>query len=66
MSKVEKTTYAGWDNYPVYSCRDMDDWSEISEWMYKNGCKPFLLSSGSSRYVFQVRENYDWFVLRWS
>ncbi len=64
--KVEKTSYAGWDNYPVYCCSKTDDWYEVSSWMHKNSCEPFLLSSGSNRgYVFQVRENIEWFLLKW-
>ena len=43
-----------------------DDWHEISSWLYKNSCDPFLLSSGGGGYVFQIRKNYDWFLLRWS
>ena len=65
MTKVEKTSYPGWNNHPVYRCMKTDDWHEITSWMYKNGCDHFLLSSGSTGYVFQVRENHDWFLLRW-
>ena len=66
MNKVEKTSYPGWNKFPVYQCRRTDDWHEISSWMYKNGCDPFLLSSGGTGYIFQVRENFSWFALRWS
>ncbi len=65
MSKLYKTTYPGWNQHPVYCCTKTDDWFEISKWMHKNGCDPFLLSSGSNGYVFQVRQRYDWFILRW-
>ena len=66
MNKVEKKSYPGWDKFPVYCCKTTNDWKEVSSWMYENNCDPFLLSSGSTGYVFQVRENYAWFVLRWS
>ena len=65
MKKVQKTSYPGWNQHPVYCCRKTDDWREISSWMYKNDTDPFLLSSGSGGYVFQVRKNYHWFLLRW-
>lgn len=64
--KAVKTSYPGWNQYPVFVCRLTDDWYEISYWMYKNSCEPFLLSSGSGGYVFQVRKNIEWFLLRWS
>lgn len=66
MTKLEKTSYPGWNNHPVYKCMKTDDWREISSWLYKNSCDPFLLSSGGGGYVFQIRKNYDWFLLRWS
>ena len=66
MTKVEKTSYPGWNNFPVYQCKKTDDWHEVSTWMHKNECEPFLLSSGSTGYVFQVRENHFLFALKWS
>lgn len=66
MSTVEKTSYPGWNKYPVYKCNKTDDWYEVSTWMHQNDCDPFLLSSGSTGYVFQVRDNHAYFVLRWS
>lgn len=64
--KVFQITYPGWNQFPVYLCNNKNDWDEISSWMDKNGCDSFLLSSGGFGYVFQVRKNYEWFVLRWS
>lgn len=66
MSQVEKTSYPGWNQYPVYRCKTTADWHEVSTWMRKNSCDHFLLSSGSNGYVFQVRENYFLFLLRWA
>ena len=65
MTKVEKTSYPGWNNHPVYRCARTDDWREVRSWMCGNNCDHFLLSTGSTGYVFQVRNNYDWFLLRW-
>ena len=65
MNKVESTSYPGWNNFPVYQCKRTDDWHEVTTWMHKNKCDSFLLSSGSTGYVFQVRSNHEWFVLRW-
>ena len=63
--KVEKTTYPGWNIHPVYRCDKINDWHEIAAWAFRNSCEPFLLSSGGTGYVFQIRKNYKWFVLRW-
>lgn len=65
MIKVQKTSYPGWNDHPVYSTQ-AGNWQELSSWMHKNDCDPFLLSSGSNGYVFQIRKNYAWFILRWS
>ncbi len=64
--KVEKSSYPGWNKHPVYRCAKTDHWQEVTNWMYSNDCDPFLLSSGSTGYVFQVRANHAWFVLRWA
>lgn len=64
--KVFKSSFPGWNNHPVYQCNKTDHWHEISSWMRKNDCDPFLLSSGSNGYVFQVRKNLEWFLLKWS
>jgi hypothetical protein len=66
MSKVFKSSYPGWNNYPVYQCSKTDDWFEVSSWLRKNDCDHNLLSSGGHGYIFQIRKNYDWFLLRWS
>lgn len=66
MKVVESASYPGWNDFPVYSCKKTDDWHEVTTWMYKNNCDHFLLSSGSSQgYIFQVRKNIEWFMLRW-
>ena len=64
--KVMKSSYPGFNDHPVYTCIKSDDWHEVSGWMRKNECDHFLLSSGSYGYTFQVRKNYEWFLLRWS
>lgn len=64
--KVESFSYPGWDNYPSYLVRSYDDYKEICRWMHKWKVEHFLLSSGGTGYVFQVRKNNEWFVLRWS
>lgn len=67
--KVEKTTYPGWNQHPVfraYTCDKISDAREVLEWAYKNNCDPFHLSTSSTSYVFQIRKNVEWFELRWS
>jgi hypothetical protein len=63
--KVQQSSYPGWNQFPVYQCNKTDDWHEVSSWLHKNECDPFLLSSGSTGYVFQVRKNIEWFMLKW-
>jgi hypothetical protein len=63
--KVEPTNYSGWNNYPTYRVRSFNDFVEISQWMGQNNVENFLLSSGSTGYTFQVKNNHDWFVLKW-
>lgn len=63
--KIKKTTYPGWNCYPVYHCRSYDDYKEVSNWMAENGVKEFLLSSGVGGYVFMVKSNITLFTLRW-
>lgn len=63
--KVMKTTYPGWNQYPVYYCSKTPDWHEVSSWSHQNGCEPMLLSSGIAGYVFQIRKNIEWFILKW-
>lgn len=62
---VERTMYPGWPGYPVYRVTNSKDYREITEWMYKNKVEYFDLSTGSSGYVFQVRNNIEWFALKW-
>ena len=63
--KIESTTYPGWNNYPTYRVSAFQDWLDIIGWMRKNKVEYFLLSSGSTGYTFQVKENNEWFMLRW-
>lgn len=65
MLKVEPTSYPGWNNHPTYLVKSYDDYMEICHWMYRNKVEHFLLSSGSGGYTFQVRENKEWFTLKW-
>lgn len=66
MSVVKTTHYPGWFNHPVYECKNSDDYNIVRAWMYQTNCDPFLLSSGAGGYVFQVRNNHEWFIMRWS
>jgi len=63
--KVEATTYPGWNKHPVFRCRKRDDFDEVVNWMRKNKVESFLLSSGSTGYIFQVTRRHEWFALRW-
>lgn len=64
--QVTRTSYPGWNNYPVYRCNTFDDYNEVLTWMLRNKCKEFLLQSCSTGvHVFQVKSNHAWFVLRW-
>lgn len=64
--KVEKATFHGWDHHPVYRVRNYDDWCTLHTWMEQNECAGDLISSGGRGYIFQVKQNHDWFVLRWA
>ena len=64
--KVERSTYPGWNNFPVYRCNNSDDYHEVLTWMLRNNCKEFLLQTCSTgSHIFQVKSNHEWFVLRW-
>ena len=63
--KVKLTSYPGWGNHPTYHVGTFKDWEEICRWMYQCEVEHFLLSSGSHGYTFQVRNNKEWFQLRW-
>ncbi len=66
MKTVERSSYPGWNNHPVYHCRTTDAWHEVSSWCYQSDVETFLLSSGPMGYIFQVRKLHPLFVLRWS
>ncbi len=63
--KIESTSYPGWNNHPCYRVSTFKEWMELCQWMYKWKVEHFLLSSGSTGYTFQIRENHEWFVLKW-
>ncbi len=64
--KVEHYKFNHWaSKHPMFICRTFKDYDEICKWMYKNGVKHFLWSSGGDSYIFDVRDNAEWFVLRW-
>lgn len=63
--KVESTTWPGWPGYPVYRVTNCRDYLKISDWMYQNNVDYIDLSAGSSGYIFQVRDNIEWFALKW-
>ena len=67
--KVERTTYPGWHQHPVYRCDNSADYDTVKTWAQLNGCyssgTSFLLSGGYTGYVFQVASNPEWFALRW-
>ena len=63
--KVEPWSYPGWSDYPSYRVKTFQDWLDICSWMFKNNVEHFLLSSGGNGYVFQVKNNREWFALRW-
>lgn len=64
--KVTKSSFPGWNSFPVYRCHSTDDWFEVRSWMAENDCDWMLLSSGSHGYTFQIRKNHEWFLLRWT
>lgn len=63
--KVESYRYPGWPDHPSYIVGTYKEYIEITDWMYKNKIDQFLLSSSSTGYIFQVRTNHEWFLLRW-
>ena len=66
VMKIESTTYHGWTNQQsVYRVKTYDDFIEISKWMQLNGVNNSLLSSGLNEYIFEVRDNHEWFILKW-
>ena len=65
MKVVERSGYSGWNDYPVYQIRNFEEYTKVCKWMAENNVKYFLLSSGYSGYVFQVKSNAEWFSLRW-
>jgi hypothetical protein len=64
--KIISTMYSGWTNQQsVYAVKTYDDFIEISKWMQLNGVDNKLLSSGFNGYIFEVRNNHEWFILKW-
>ena len=64
--RVQRTTYLGWPDYPVYHVYNYKDYCVVAEWMRQNECDEFLLGSGPDGYTFQVKQNHEWFALRWA
>lgn len=62
---VKRSEYPGWDNYPVYYCKEYMIYKEIFYWMWKNEVDFEVLTTGTYGYKFQVKSRHDWFVLRW-
>lgn len=62
---ITRTTFPGWEAYPAYHVPLYEDFFNLNIWMNKNDMKPFLLSSGSNGYTFQVRNNTEFFELTW-
>lgn len=63
MKIVERTTFQGWTDYPVYSC-SCEHYREVSIWMRQNRVEEFMLQSGHT-VKWQVKSNHEWFILRW-
>ena len=65
IPRVQQSRYSGWNSYPVYECNTYNDFTIIGNWCYHNQVETFLLASGAGKYIFQVRKNHEWFVLKW-
>ena len=63
MKIVERTTFQGWTDYPVYMCRQ-EHYQEVLIWMRQSNVEEFLLQSGGIC-KWQVKSNHAWFILRW-
>lgn len=62
---IKRTTYPGWNKFPVYIVYRYNDYKEVCRWMLENCVESFMVSSGSSGYIFQVKSNLEWFILKW-
>jgi hypothetical protein len=58
--KVKRTRFPG-----IYHCPNSQDFVEVEQWMKQTDVEYFMLQMGYGGYVFQVKSNHDWFVLRW-
>ncbi len=64
--KIEQYKFNHWNSrYPMFVCSTLKDYQEITKWMRTNSVQHFLWSSGGGGYIFDVRDNAEWFVLRW-
>jgi hypothetical protein len=63
---ITRIRYAGWNDYPVYHAKTYAEYQTVGQWMAENRVEEFLLSSGSTGYIFQVKSNIEWFILRWT
>lgn len=61
---MKVTPYPGYPDYLVYGVSSYNDYLEISRWASNNQVELFLITSGEG-YIFQVRKNAEWFVLKW-
>jgi hypothetical protein len=67
MKVVERVSYPGWDDYPVYHCKEgFDYYISVGLWCAENNVETFLIWVSTDGYTFQVKSNHEWFVLRWS
>ena len=58
--KIEQGIINYWGTpYPIYRCESIDDYNEITKWMWENDVEYFLWSSGSGGYIFDVRGDND-------
>ena len=62
---VTRSRYPGWNDYPVYHAPTYKEYQAVGQWMAENRVEEFLLQSGSAGYLFQVKSNIEWFILKW-
>lgn len=65
MAVAVRTRYPGWNDHPVYTVYNKDQYDEVRRWLRANEVEEFMLRSGSNEYTFQIRNKHEWFVLRW-
>lgn len=66
ITKPIRYNYPGWDKYPTYKVNSYVEYEEIVRWMRNNKIGYSAMRSKiNDSYIFQVRTNHDWFILRW-